>query len=271
MMTEKDNAMLKPLMKFIKEEQKGFVKIITIDRPDASNSLNTDVLTELEEVVGAVNSADTRCVIITGGGEKSFVAGADIGTLMNQNPEDAKKWALFGHSVFRKIETLDVPVIAAVNGYAFGGGTELALSCDIRIAAENAVFALPESSLGIVPGFGGTVRLPRLIGTGKAKELLFTGNRLKASEALDLGLVNAVYPKEALMDEAMKLAEKIASNGPIAIRTIKKSVNDGMQTTIEGAIQIEVELGSGCFGTADQKNAMTAFFEKRKPEPFINK
>jgi enoyl-CoA hydratase len=162
-------------------------------------------------------------------------------------------------------------VIAAVNGYAFGGGVELALSCDIRVAAENAVFALPESGIGIVPGFGGTVRLPRLIGPGKAKELLFTGSRLKAGEALAIGLVNAVYPKETLMEEAVKLAEKIASNGPIAIRAIKKSVNDGMQTTIEEAIRIEVELGSGCFGTADQKNAMTAFFEKRKPEPFINK
>jgi enoyl-CoA hydratase len=257
-------------MKFIKEEQKGFVKIITIDRPDASNSLNNDVLTELEETVDAVSSADTRCVIITGGGEKSFVAGADIGTLMNQHSEEVKQWTLFGQSVFRKIETLEAPVIAAVNGYAFGGGTELALSCDIRIAAENAVFALPEAGLGIVPGFGGTVRLPRLIGIGKAKELLFTGRRVKADEALHLGLVNAVYPKEALLDEAMKLAEKIASNGPIAIRAIKKAVNEGMQTTLEGAILIEVELGSGCFGTADQKNAMTAFFEKRKPEPFIN-
>jgi enoyl-CoA hydratase len=270
-MAEKDKDTFKPLAKFIKQEQKGFVKIITIDRPDASNSLNTAVLTELEEAIKAVNSADTRCVIITGGGEKSFVAGADIGTLMNQNPEEAKQWALFGHSVFRKIETLDVPVIAAVNGYAFGGGMELALSCDIRIAAENAVFGLPESSLGIVPGFGGTVRLPRLIGAGKAKELLFTGGRLKAGEALDLGLVNVVYPKEVLMEEAIKLAEKIASNGPIAIRAIKKAINDGMQTTIEDAIRIEVELGSRCFGTADQKNAMTAFFEKRKPEPFINK
>jgi enoyl-CoA hydratase len=270
-MKEKDKTADKALAKFIKEEQKGFVKIVTIDRPDASNALNTDVLAELEEVVDAVNSADTRCVVITGGGGRSFVAGADIGVLINQNPEEAKKWAFFGQSVFRKIETLAVPVIAAVNGYAFGGGVELALSCDIRIAAENAVFALPESSIGIVPGFGGTVRLPRLIGSGKAKEMLFTGSRLKAGEALAMGLVNAVYPKEALLDEAVKLAEKIASNGPIAIRAIKKSVNEGMQTTIAEAMRVEVELGSRCFGTMDQKNAMTAFFEKRKPEPFINK
>jgi enoyl-CoA hydratase len=258
-------------MGIVKVEAKGFIKIITIDRPDALNALNTDVLTELEKALDDINADETRCVVITGSGEKAFVAGADLGTLIKKKREEAKAWSAYGQSVFRKVETLPVPVIAAVNGFALGGGAELALACDIRLAANNAVFALPESGLAIVPGFGGTQRLPRIIGVAKAKELLFTGNNVKADEALQIGLVSAVYAKEALMDEAMKIAEKIASKGPIAIRLIKKAVNEGIQTDIDTGTALEAEYSSLCFETQDQKNAMTAFFEKRKPEPFVNK
>ena len=164
-----------------------------------------------------------------------------------------------------------MPVIAAVNGFALGGGCELSMSCDIRIASENAVFAQPEVSLGITAGFGGTQRLARIIGVGKAKELLYTTNKIKAPEALALGLVNAVYPADQLMDEAMKLAEKIARNAPIAVRATKKAINDGLQVDMDKAIEIEEELFGICFESQDQRNAMTAFVEKRKPDPFENK
>ena len=164
-----------------------------------------------------------------------------------------------------------MPVIAAVNGFALGGGCELSMSCDIRIASENAVFAQPEVSLGITAGFGGTQRLARIIGVGKAKELLYTTNKIKAPEALALGLVNAVYPADQLMDEAMKLAEKIARNAPIAVRATKKAINDGLQVDMDKAIEIEEELFGSCFESQDQRNAMTAFVEKRKPDPFENK
>jgi enoyl-CoA hydratase len=258
-------------MSFVKTESKGFVKIITIDRPEALNALNNDVVAELEKAIDGVNPDETRCVVITGGGEKAFVAGADIGTLIKQKRQEAKTWSRYGQSVFRKIETLAVPVIAAVNGFAFGGGAELAMACDIRLVSDTAVFALPEAGLAIVPGFGGTQRLPRLVGAAKAKELLFTGSRVKAEEALRLGLANAVFPSGELMAEAVKMADRIASNGPIAVRQIKKAVNEGIQTDIDSATALEAEYSSLCFETADQQNAMTAFFEKRKPEPFINK
>ena len=176
-----------------------------------------------------------------------------------------------GNDVFRKIETLPIPVIAAVNGFALGGGCELSLSCDIRLAAENAVFAQPETGLGITPGFGGTQRLARTINVGKAKEMIYAGTKVKAPEALSLGLVNAVYPAEELMPAAMKLAERIAANAPIAVRACKKAVNDGLQVNMDEAIVIEEKLFGSCFETQDQKNGMTAFVEKRKPEPFVNK
>ena len=173
--------------------------------------------------------------------------------------------------MFRKIETMPIPVIAAVNGFALGGGCELSLSCDIRLAAENAVFAQPETGLGITPGFGGTQRLARTINVGKAKEMIYAGTKVKAPEALSLGLVNAVYPAEELMPAAMKLAERIAANAPIAVRACKKAVNDGLQVNMDEAIVIEEKLFGSCFETQDQKNGMTAFVEKRKPEPFVNK
>jgi enoyl-CoA hydratase len=258
-------------MQYVKYEKRGFTGIVTIDRQSALNALNGEVLDQLEKTFDAISIEDTRCVIITGAGQKSFVAGADIGTMSDMSKSEGQAWGKKGNQVFRKIETFPIPVIAAVNGYALGGGCELAMACDFRIASENAVFGQPEVSLGITPGFGGTQRLPRLIGVGKAKELLYTTSKITAEEALNLGLVNAVYPLEQLMDECLKLAEKIVRNAPIAVRATKKAINEGLQVDVEKALDIEAELFGSCFETKDQRNAMIAFLEKRKPDPFENK
>lgn len=258
-------------MNYVKYEQKDFIGVITIDREKALNALNSEVLTELEAVIDSISTENTRCIVVTGAGQKSFVAGADIGEMSNLSKTEGKAFGEKGNAVFRKLEKLPIPSIAAVNGFALGGGCELSLSCDIRIASENAVFAQPETGLGITPGFGGTQRLARTIGIGKAKEMLYTCCKVKADEALRLGLVNAVYPSDQLMDEAMKLAGKIARNAPIAVRASKIAVNDGMQVDIDAAIAIEAEQFGSCFETQDQKNAMKAFVEKAKPDPFVNK
>lgn len=258
-------------MNYVQYEQNEFVGIITIDREKALNALNSEVLSELEAVVDGVSVENTRCLIITGAGQKAFVAGADIAEMSQKTKAEAQAFSAKGNAVFRKIEKLAIPVIAAVNGFALGGGCELSLSCDIRVASENAVFAQPEAGLGITAGFGGTQRLARTIGIGKAKEMLYTCGKVKADEALKLGLVNAVYPADQLMEECLKLAGKIARNAPIAVRASKKAVNDGMQVDIDSAIAIEAEQFGECFESEDQKNAMAAFCEKRKPDPFINK
>ena len=258
-------------MNYVKYEQNDFIGIITIDREKALNALNSEVLSELEAIVDGVSIETTRCLIITGAGQKAFVAGADIGEMSKLTKAEGKAFGEKGNAVFRKIEKLPIPVIAAVNGFALGGGCELSLSCDIRIASENALFGQPETGLGITPGFGGTQRLARTIGIGKAKELLYTCGKVKADEALTLGLVNAVYPADQLMEESIKLAGKIARNAPIAVRAAKKAVNDGMQVDIDSAIAIEAEQFGGCFESEDQKNAMAAFLEKRRPDPFTNK
>lgn len=258
-------------MNYIKYEQRGFVGILTIDRQNALNALNGDIINELEQVLDAVSLENTRCLILIGAGEKSFVAGADIGEMSTLTKADGEIFGLKGNAVFRKIETFPLPIIAAVNGFALGGGCELAMACDIRIAAENAVFAQPEVSLGITAGFGGTQRLSRIIGLGKAKELLYTTSKIRAEEALRLGLVNAVYPQNQLMDECIKMAEKIAQNAPIAVRATKKAINEGIHLDMDTAIGIEAELFGSCFETLDQKNAMKAFIEKLKPAPFENK
>ena len=258
-------------MNYIKYEQRGFVGILTIDRQNALNALNTEVINELEQALDAVSLEDTRCLILTGAGEKSFVAGADIGEMSTLSKEEGEQFGKKGNAVFRKLETFPIPVIAAVNGYALGGGCELAMSCDIRIAAENALFAQPEVTLGITAGFGGTQRLPRIIGLGKAKELLYTAAKIKAEEALRLGLVNAVYPQAQLLEECVKLAEKISQNAPIAVRATKKAINEGMQVDMDSAIGLEAALFGSCFESKDQQNAMKSFVEKVKPAPFENK
>ena len=243
-------------MSVVLYEQKDAVGVITINREKALNALNSEVLDALDQTLDQVDLETVRCLVITGAG---------------QTKAEGEAFGKKGNDIFRKIETFPVPVIAAVNGFALGGGCELSMSCDIRLASENARFGQPEVGLGITPGFGGTQRLARTIGVGKAKEMLYACTQVKADEALALGLVNAVYPVEELMDAAMKLAGKIAKNAPIAVRATKKAVNDGLQVDMDQAIVIEEKLFGSCFETEDQKNGMTAFLEKRKPEPFVNR
>ena len=198
------------------------------------------------------------------------MAGADIAQMSGLTKAEGEAFGKHGNDVFRKLETLSVPTIAAVNGFALGGGCELAMSCDIRLCAETAVFGQPEVGLGITPGFGGTQRMARLIGPGKAKELIYTARNMKAPEALSVGLVQAVYPVEELMAEAEKMASRIAGNAPIAVRACKKAINDGLQVDMDQAVVVEEKLFGSCFETTDQKNAMSAFVEKRKHDPFVN-
>ena len=255
-------------MEYIKIERREHIMLLTIDRQQAFNALNKQVLSELKDAIGGVDIAATRCLILTGAGEKAFVAGADIAAMSKMSVEEAKEFGLFGNRVFREIEKLPVPVIAAVNGFALGGGCELALACDIRIAAENASFGQPEVSLGITAGFGGTQRLPRLIGEGLAKQLLFTGERITARKAAEIGLVNAVYPKEQLLEKAMEMAEAIAKNGPIALRATKLAIDEGRDLDLDSALKAEAQHFSSCFESEDQREAMAAMLEKRKAADF---
>ncbi len=258
-------------MSFIKYEQKDAIAVLTIDRERALNALNSEVLGELDAAIDAIDLDAVRCLIITGAGQKSFVAGADIGEMSTLSKAEGEAFGKKGNDVFRKIEKLPIPVIAAVNGFALGGGCELSMSCDIRLASENAVFGQPETGLGITPGFGGTQRLARIIPVGKAKEMLYAGTKVKADEALSLGLVNAVYPSEELLPAAEKLAAKIARNAPIAVRASKKAVDEGLQVSIDEAIVIEEKLFGSCFETEDQRNGMAAFLNKEKAPAFQNK
>ena len=258
-------------MEYITYEAEGQIGIITINRPKALNALNSTVLDELDKTLDGVDLESIRCLILTGAGEKSFVAGADIGEMSTLTPEEGEAFGKHGNDVFRRIETLPIPTIAAINGFALGGGCEICMSCDIRICSENAVFGQPEAGLGITPGFGGTQRLARLVGPGMAKQLIYTAKNIKADEALRIGLVNAVYPLEELMAAAEKLAETIAKNAPIAVRACKKAINDGLEVKMDDAIVIEEKLFGSCFKTADQIEGMSAFLEKRKHEPYQNK
>ena len=253
-------------------EKKGNIAVATINRPKALNALNSDVLVDLNELVDLVLAdADIRALVITGSGEKAFVAGADIGEMSTLTPAEGEAFGKHGNDVFRRIETLPIPTIAAINGFALGGGCELSMSCDIRICADTAVFGQPETGLGITPGFGGTQRLARLVSPGMAKQLIYTAKNIKADEAYRIGLVNAVYPLEELMEQAEKLATTIAKNAPIAVRACKKAINDGLQVDIDSALVIEEKLFGTCFKTADQIEGMSAFLEKRKHEPYQNK
>ena len=253
-------------------EKKGPYAVATIHRPEALNALNSEVLSDLDELVQTVSAdADIRALVITGSGEKAFVAGADIGEMSTLTPEEGEAFGKHGNDVFRKLETLPIPTIAAVNGFALGGGCELSMSCDIRICADTAVFGQPEAGLGITPGFGGTQRLARLVGPGMAKQLIYTAKNIKADEAYRIGLVNAVYPLDELMPAAEKMAETIAKNAPIAVRACKKAINEGLEAEMDDAVVIEEKLFGSCFKTADQIEGMSAFLEKRKHEPYQNK
>ena len=258
-------------MEFIKYEEKGMIGIITISREKALNALNSQVLGEIEKAFDAVDVNNIRCLILTGAGEKSFVAGADIAEMSTCTKAEGEAFGKKGNDVFRKIETFPIPVIAAINGFALGGGCEIAMSCDIRICSDNAIFGQPEVGLGITPGFGGTQRLPRIVGVGMAKQIIYSAKNIKADEALRIGLVNAVYPQADLMAQAEKLANAIAAAAPIAVRNCKKAINEGLQVDMDKAIVIEEKLFGSCFETEDQKEGMKAFLEKRKVEKFVNK
>ena len=253
-------------------EKKGLYAVATINRPKALNALNSEVLSDLDELVQTVSAdADIRALVITGSGEKAFVAGADIGEMSTLTPAEGEAFGKHGNDVFRKLETLPIPTIAAINGFALGGGCELSMSCDIRLCADTAVFGQPEAGLGITPGFGGTQRLARLVSPGMAKQLIYTAKNIKADEAYRIGLVNAVYPLDELLPAAEKMAETIAKNAPIAVRACKKAINEGLEAKMDDAVVIEEKLFGSCFQTADQIEGMSAFLEKRKHEPYQNK
>ena len=249
---------------FINYEEEGEISILTINRPKALNALNSQVLEELDKTLDAIDTNKIRALIVTGSGEKSFVAGADIAEMSTLTKVEGEKFSKKGNDVFRKLETFPIPVIAAINGFALGGGCELSMSCDIRICSENAIFGQPEVGLGIIPGFGGTQRLARLIGMGMAKEMIFTAQNIKAEKALRIGLVNAIYPQNELLNEAKKLALIIAKNGANAIKNSKKAINEGMQVDIDKAIQIEEKLFGDCFENPEQVEGMKKFLEKGK-------
>ena len=248
-------------IKYIEEED---ISLITISRPKALNALNSQVLDELSQALDKIDTSKISALIITGEGEKSFVAGADISEMSSLSKKEAEEFSTKGNNVFRKIETLEIPVIAAINGFALGGGCEISLSCDIRICSDNAIFGQPEVGLGITPGFGGTQRLARTIGIGMAKQMIFTGQNIKADDALRIGLVNAVYPQNELLNEAKKLASTIAKNSKNAVKLSKKAINEGLQVDIEKAIKIEEKLFGECFENSEQKERMNKFLEKNK-------
>ena len=275
-------------MGFVLYEQKGAVGVITINRPEALNALNSQVLEDLEATFKAVDLKEVRALVLTGAGEKSFVAGADIAEMSTLSKKEGETFGKKGNDVFRMIETFPIPVIAAVNGFALGGGCEISMSCDIRLCSDNAVFGQPEVGLGITPGFGGTQRLARLVGAGMAKQLIYTARNIKAPEALRIGLVNQVVSaeldeagnvvksaQENLLATAEKMAQTIAANAPIAVRNCKKAINDGLQVDIDAALVIEEKLFGDCFETEDQKAGMGNFLEKDKEKklkvvPFKN-
>jgi enoyl-CoA hydratase len=249
---------------YIKIEEKESVVVLTISAPKSLNALNSAILAEMDSFLSGFDCNKYRCLIVTGDGEKSFVAGADISEMATLNVQQGQTFGMRGAGVFRKIETLPVPVIAAVNGFALGGGCELAMACDIRICSENAKFGQPEVGLGIIPGFSGTVRLARLVGMGIAKQLIYTGKPIKADEALRIGLVNAVVPQAELMDKALELANQIASNAPLAVRAAKQCINAEYDMPVDDAIVNESRAFGNCFATEDQKNGMKAFLNKEK-------
>ena len=275
-------------MDYILYEVNGAVGTITINREKALNALNSQVLDELNATLDAVDLDTVRCLILTGAGEKSFVAGADIGEMSTLSKAEGEAFGKKGNDVFRKLETFPIPVIAAVNGFALGGGCEISMSCDIRICSDNAVFGQPEVGLGITPGFGGTQRLARLVSPGMAKQLIYTARNIKAAEAYRIGLVNQVVSaevnesgevvvsaKDALMAAANKMAAGIAMQAPIAVRNCKKAINEGLQVDMDQAIVIEEKLFGDCFETEDQRAGMANFLEKDKEKklkvvPFKN-
>lgn len=248
----------------IKFEKKNNIAYVTIDRPKVLNALNMATMEELREVfTDLAADRDTRAVILTGGGEKSFVAGADINELARNNPVEAKAYTHRGQAVLDLIENLGKPVIACINGFALGGGCEIAMACTMRLASENAKLGQPEVKLGIIPGYGGTQRLPRLVGTGLAMQILLSGEMISAQEAHRIGLVNEVVPQDRLITRAEEIAQKIMANAPLAVQYCMEAVNQGMNTSLEEGLFLEAALFSVCCASEDKKEGTTAFLEKR--------
>jgi len=248
-------------------EKEGALAILYVNRPKALNALNKDTLLEMKDAITSIkNDPEVDVLIVTGAGGKSFVAGADIAFMQSLTAVEAREFGALGQEVFRMIEAMEKPSIAAVNGFALGGGCELAMCCDFRIASSKARFGQPEVGLGITPGFGGTQRLPRLVGSGMARQMVYTADIIDASEALRIGLVNNVVAPEELMDVVKGIAGRIISKGKLAVRFSKVATNEGLQTDIDRAMTIEADLFGLCFSTEDQKEGMGAFIEKRSPK-----
>ena len=248
-------------------EKKAATAYVTVNRPKVLNALNVATVTELGQVFSEIQKDEsTRTVILTGAGEKAFVAGADISELADLDEASGKEFARSGQAVFDQIENLGKPVIACVNGFALGGGCELAMACTMRLASENAKFGQPEVKLGIIPGYGGTQRLPRLVGKGMALQLLLTGEIITAQEALRMGLVNEVTSSADLISRAEAIAQKILANGPVAVQRVLEAANRGLDMTLAEGLQIEADLFATCCTTADKKEGTTAFLEKRTPQ-----
>lgn len=247
-------------------EKRGNIALVKFNRPKALNALNSEVLDELDKVIDYINEKEDIYVSVFTGEGKAFIAGADISEMTTFNAEEGRNFGMLGQKIFRKLELMNKPAIAAVNGFALGGGCEFAMSCDIRIASEKAKFGQPEVNLGITPGFAGTQRLPRLVGMAKAKELIFTGDMIEAKEAERIGLANKVVEHDKLIDEAMSMAEKICGKAQLAVRYSKAAINKGYDVDLDSGNEIEATFFGLCFATEDQKEGMKAFLEKRKPE-----
>ena len=254
-------------MDFVKLELDGPIAVITIDRPKALNALNRQVLTEFSDAIGQVAAnKTTRALIVTGGGEKAFVAGADIAEMAGLSQAESTAFAELGHRVLDSLEGLPIPVIAAVNGFALGGGTELALACDFIYASEKAKFGQPEVVLGVIPGFGGTQRLTRIVGRARAKEIIFTGDMIDAAKAKEIGLALEVLPAAELMAHCKKVAGNIVKRGPLAVAQAKRVIDAGADLPLQDANKLEREGFAKLFGTGDQKEGMAAFIAKRPPD-----
>ena len=257
-------------MAFVEVTKQGNIGIITMNRPEALNALSSQVFADLTAALDVVEKDDDIYVVIITGAGRSFVAGADIGEMATMNVEEGLAFSELGNNLMMRVDLFSKPTIAAVNGFALGGGCELALAADIRVASEKAKFGQPEVGLGIIPGFGGTQRMARIIGTGAAMELIYTADTIDAKRALEIGLVQHVVPAEELMDFAMAMANKIASKAQVAIRTSKMAIRRGIDCDISTAATYEALAFATCFATEDQKDAMKAFVEKRKLEKFKN-
>lgn len=246
-------------------EVENEIAVVTINRPKSLNALNSETLSELNQCFAEIEGRkDIRVVILTGSGDKSFVAGADISEMVNASAAEGRTMGLLAYTAFGRLENMPQVTIAAVNGFALGGGCEICMSCDIRVASENAKFGQPETGLGILPGFGGTQRLPRLVGKGRAKELIFTCDMIDAQEAYRIGLANKVVPQAELLDYCKKMAAKIMSKGSYAVSLAKMAINTGLDTDIASGLKFEATLFGLSFATADKKEGMSAFLEKRK-------